>query len=78
MNGLKTVLGSLINFVAAGWFALSGLVDWPRAGVMTVGALAGYFVGAHYSQRFSQRRCATPLPQLASGISALMFYRQFS
>ena len=51
MNALKNALGSLINIVAAAWFVASGLIDWPKAGVMTAGALVGYFVGAHYSQR---------------------------
>jgi hypothetical protein len=39
MNTLKTILGSLINLVAALWFIEAGLIDWPRAGVMTVGAV---------------------------------------
>jgi len=53
MNALKNLLGSLINFAAAVWFILAGLIHWQKAGVMTVGALAGYFLGAHYSQRIS-------------------------
>src|SRR5580658_2497551 len=56
MNTLKTVLGSLINLMAALWFILSGLIDWPRAAVMTVGAVAGYYLGSHYSQRISPAR----------------------
>ena len=40
MNTLKTILGSLINLVAAVWFIRAGLIDWPRAAVMTVGAVA--------------------------------------
>jgi uncharacterized membrane protein YfcA len=47
MNALKNVLGSLINVVAAVWFMVSGLIDWPRMAVMSVGALAGYYLGAH-------------------------------
>ncbi|MEO6034490.1 MAG: hypothetical protein ABIQ35_04470 [Verrucomicrobiota bacterium] len=46
MNALKTVLSSLINFVAALWFAAAGLINWPRTGIMTVGALAGYLITA--------------------------------
>src|SRR5207247_1928034 len=51
MNSLKNVLASLINLVAAAYFVCAGLIDWPKAGVMTAGALSGYFLGAHYSQR---------------------------
>ncbi len=55
INALKNVLAGLINFVAAVWFVWSGLIDWPKAAVMTVGAVAGYFLGAHYSQRVPQK-----------------------
>src|SRR5205823_796620 len=34
MNTLKNLLASLINLMAAMWFVLSGLVIWPKAGVM--------------------------------------------
>ena len=47
MNTLKTILASLINLVAAVWFICAGLIHWPKAGVMTVGALLGYFLGSH-------------------------------
>ena len=77
MNGLKTVLGSLINLVAAVWFIGAGLIDWPRAGVMTVGPLAGYFLGAHYSQRIPQQRVRQLITAIGLSISAVLFYRQF-
>ena len=76
MNGLKTILGSLINLVAASWFVISGLIDWPRMGVMTVGAVAGYFLGAHYSQRIPQRRVRQIITAIGFIISAVMFYEQ--
>jgi uncharacterized membrane protein YfcA len=77
MNALKNVLGSLINAVAAAWFVTSGLIDWPKAGVMTIGALAGYFVGAHYSQRIAPTRVRHLITAIGFTISAVMFYRQF-
>lgn len=77
MNALKNALGSLINLVAASWFVASGLIDWSKAGVMTVGALAGYFVGAHYSQRIPQAATRRVITGIGFAISALMFYRQF-
>ena len=76
MNALKNALGSLINLVAAAWFIVSGLIDWPKAGVMTVGALAGYFVGAHYSQRIPQAATRRLITVIGFAISAVMFYRQ--
>ncbi len=77
INALKNALGSLINVVAAVWFIASGLIDWPKAGVMTVGALAGYFVGAHFSQRIPQVATRRLITGIGFTISAVMFYRQF-
>jgi uncharacterized protein len=78
MNALKNVLGSLINVVAALWFTGAGLIDWPKAAVMTVGALAGYFLGAHYSQRIRQQLLRHLITAIGFTISAVMFWRQFA
>ncbi len=77
MNGLKTVLSTLINLVAAAYFIYAGLIDWPKAGVMTVGAVVGYFLGAHYSQRIPQQRVRQIITAIGLLISAAMFYKQF-
>jgi uncharacterized protein len=77
MNALKNVLGSLINQVAATYFIFAGLVDWRKAGVMTIGALIGYFVGAHYSQRIQQKRVRQIITAIGFNISAVLFYKQF-
>ena len=77
MNGLKTVLSTLINLVAAGYFVFAGIIDWPKAGVMMVGAVVGYFLGAHYSQRIPQQRVRQIITAIGLLISAAMFYKQF-
>ena len=77
MNTLKTLLGSLLNLVAAVWFVCAGLIDWPRAGVMTVGAVAGYFLGSHFSQRIPQARVRQLIPLIGFVISAVTFYKEF-
>ena len=77
MNGLKTVLGLLINVVAAIYFILAGLIDWPKMSIMTLGALAGYFLGAHYSQRIPQQRVRQIITAVGFTISAAMFYQRF-
>jgi uncharacterized membrane protein YfcA len=78
MNALKNVLGSLINVVAAIWFVWSGLIDWPKAGVMTLGALAGYFIGAHYSQRIPRESVRRLITAIGLAISIVTFWRQFA
>ena len=77
MNALKNILSCLINVVAALWFIGAGLIDWPRAGVMSVGALGGYFLGAHFSQRLPQRAVRGLVTVIGLTISAIMFWRQF-
>lgn len=51
MNGLKNWGGFCMNAVAALGFAASGIVDWPVALVMAVGATAGGYVGSKGAQR---------------------------
>jgi uncharacterized membrane protein YfcA len=77
MNTLKTILGSLINAVAALWFIYAALIDWPKAGVMTAGALAGYWAGSHFSQKIPQRRVRQVITAIGFLLSAIMFYQQF-
>lgn len=77
MNTLKTILGSMINLVAAVWFIGAGLIDWPRAGIMTVGAVVGYFLGAHFAQRISQQRVRQIITAIGFILSAVTFYREF-
>jgi len=77
MNTLKTILGSLINVMAALWFIGAGLIDWPRASVMTVGAIIGYYLGSHYSQRIPQARVRQIITAIGFVISGITFYQQF-
>jgi len=77
MNGLKTLLGALINLVATFWFVAAGLIDWPRALVMTVGALGGYFLGAHFAQRIPQRGVRLLITAIGLSIGLVTFYREF-
>ncbi len=77
MNTVKNVLGSLINVVAAVWFVYAGIIDWPKTWVMTVGALGGYFIGAHYSLKIPQARVRQIISTVGLIISAVLFWRQF-
>jgi len=77
MNALKNILGSLINLVAATVFTLSGLINWPKMGVMTVGALVGYWLGAHYSKRLPQQHVRRLITIIGFAMSAVTFWKQF-
>jgi hypothetical protein len=54
MNALKVVLGGVINGVAAVTFVVTGAIVWPKAMVMTAGAVGGGYLSAHYSQKLPQ------------------------
>ena len=77
MNALKTVLASLINIGASAWFVYSGLVDWPKTGLMTVAAFGGYYVGSHFAQSIPQQWVRRIISGVGFVISAVMFYKQF-
>lgn len=51
MNGLKTILGSSINGVAVVVFTFSGIVYWPQALVMAIGAILGGYYGANIAKK---------------------------
>jgi uncharacterized membrane protein YfcA len=51
MNGLKNLLGVMINGVAVIAFAIAGAVAWGPAAVMIVGAIAGGYGGASVARR---------------------------
>lgn len=77
MNAMKNLLGSLINVVAAVWFIAAGMVDWPKALALTTGALIGYYLGAHYSQRIPPQRVRHLITVIGFVISMVMFWKQF-
>lgn len=77
MNALKVILGSVIKLVAAVYFIAAGLVAWPKAAVMIVGTVTGYYFGARYAQRISQRRVRQIISAVGFIITAVIFYREF-
>ncbi len=77
MNAIKTILAALINIVAAAYFAFAGLIIWPQALVMTLGACVGYFVGAHYAQRVPQRYVRILIGVIGISLSLVFFWREF-
>jgi uncharacterized membrane protein YfcA len=54
MNGLKNLLATSINLVAAGYFALSGNVYWPDAAVLMAGGIVGGLAGAGLARRIGR------------------------
>ena len=72
---MKTSTLSLPAYSAT--FIAARIVDWPRAGVMTVGALIGYLLGSHYSQRIPQARVRQLVTAIGLIIAAVAFWKEF-
>ncbi|HEU4727619.1 MAG TPA: sulfite exporter TauE/SafE family protein [Kofleriaceae bacterium] len=51
LNALKQAISLTVNFPAALWFAFSGRVDWPIAGVMFAASLGGGALGGLLASR---------------------------
>jgi uncharacterized membrane protein YfcA len=75
MNGLKTILGTLINVIAFAFFAIKGLVVWHLAGLMAVGAILGGWIGARTAKRIDQRLIRAFVIAIGLGVSAWLFLK---
>ena len=76
MNAIKTVLGGLINVVAAVYFVWAGLVQWPEAIVMMIGSTIGYYGGAALTQKISQAQVRLLIAGIGLALSAVFVWRQ--
>lgn len=75
MNAVKNWLGTVINLVAAGVFLASGIVSLPVALTLTVGSVAGGFLGAKLSQRFDSEKLRLVICAYGSLMAAFYAYR---
>ena len=55
MNAMKTLLTTFINGVAVIIFVIRGVVVWPQALLMVVGAIIGGYAGAYFARKIDQR-----------------------
>lgn len=55
MNGLKNLLATCINGVATVTFVVSGIVLWPEAIAMLVGAILGGYAGAAIARKVNPK-----------------------
>ncbi len=54
MNGLKSLLATVINGVSVAYFVFAGLVIWSDALVMAIGAIVGGVGGANIARRIGR------------------------
>jgi uncharacterized membrane protein YfcA len=75
MNGVKTLLVSLVNGVALVTFIVGHRIVWPDAAVMVVGAATGGYAGAHFAQKVNPLYVRRIVIAVGFGMSAYFFYR---
>ncbi len=75
MNALKTVQAALVNGIAVIMFALTGLIAWGPALVMTVGAIVGGYGGAAIARRVDARRVRAVVVWVSMSLTIWFFAR---
>ena len=77
MNALKTPLQAVVNMTAFVFFALKGLVAWPAAVVLCLGAITGGYGGARLAKRVDPKLLNTCVVALGFIVSAWLMYKAF-
>ena len=76
MNGLKNWGGLCMNAVAAVTFSISGLVNWPVALSMAVGAAGGGYLGSRTAQRVGQQAVRGVIVAIGLGSGIWLLFRR--
>lgn len=77
MNALKTVMGFVINGVAAVAFIVARAVYWPQGIVMIAGGIAGGFLGAHYAQKLPPAWIRVFVVLVGAGMTVYFFVKAY-
>lgn len=75
MNGVKTLLVTVVNGVALITFIVGHRIVWPEAAVMVIGAAVGGYGGAQVAQKLNPRHVRFAVIVIGFGMSAYFFYR---
>jgi uncharacterized membrane protein YfcA len=76
MNGMKTLLVSIVNGMALATFVLARVIVWPQALLMLVGALAGGYGGAYVAQKMNPQHVRLLVIVIGFTMSAYFFIRR--
>ena len=77
MNGLKSVLGTIINGISVIVFVLHDNIVWPYALMMMATSIAGGFLAAHYSRRVPSRYVRWIVVVIGFGLAAWYFAKMY-
>jgi uncharacterized membrane protein YfcA len=78
MNGLKNVLGALINGVAVVAFVMAGAVQWSAGVVMIAGGIVGGYAGAAIARRIEPKYVRWLVMGIAWSMTAYFFIRTYA
>ena len=73
MNGLKSVMGFVINGVATVTFVVKHAVYWKHGIVMIAGGIVGGYLGAHYAQKVPQAWIRSFVVLVGAGMTVYFF-----
>lgn len=76
MNGLKNWCGLNINAIAVAVFIVSGVILWPIALTMAIGAIAGGAIGSRMAQRVGQKWVRRAVIAIGLGSGVAMFFKR--
>lgn len=72
---VKAVMSGTLTFVSITVYALAGVVHWPLAALMALGAIVGSYSGASFGYRIDPRWHRAGVVIIGLVMSALMFLR---
>jgi uncharacterized membrane protein YfcA len=75
MNGFKNLLAVFVNGIAAIYFIWAGMVSWPDAVVMAVGAVIGGVGGADVARRMGRKAVRRAVIAIGFGMAAALMVR---
>jgi hypothetical protein len=75
MNGMKSLLVTIVNGVALVTFIWARIVLWPQTVLMLVGAVAGGYGGAYLAQRMNPQHIRWIVIAIGFAMSAYFFIR---
>jgi uncharacterized protein len=77
MNGLKNFFNLAINSVAATYFIVRGVVSWPAALAIVVGATLGGYGGARFARRIGREKARAAVVAIGLLVTAILFWQQW-
>jgi len=75
LNGMKTLLVSVVNGVAIITFIVGRVIVWPQALLMLIGAAIGGYGGAYVAQKMNPQHVRWIVIVIGFAMSAYFFYR---